>query len=163
MKNFLFYGVLFILSLSLVSCSTDDDDNNPNNNAAEISQVEAAAETGTWRITSYVDSGEDETNDFNGFDFTFETNGTVTATNGVTTYAGTWSVTGDSSSSNDDDDGSNDSDLDFNISFPVAATDDFEDLNDDWDIVSYTDNTINLVDVDDDNPNDTETLVFQRN
>src|SRR6056297_927192 len=125
MKNILLYGTLIMLCLSFMSCSADDDDNGPNNHTAEIAQVEATAETGTWRITSFIDSGEDETNDFNGFNFTFETNGTVTATNGVTTYAGTWSVTGDSSSSNDDDDGSNDSDLDFNISFPVAATDDF--------------------------------------
>ena len=157
MKKGFFYSVLLVLSFSLVvSCSTDDD-NNSTNNSVQIAQVETTIETGTWRITNFNDSGQDETIDFNGYVFTFSSNGTLTATNGATSYTGTWSVTGDDSSDDDSSD-----DLDFNISFPVPDTDDFADLNDDWDIVSYSDTTINLIDVSGGN-GDTDVLTFQRN
>jgi len=154
MKKRFLYKVVLALSLSLiVSCSTNEDDSP--NNAVQIEQLENTAETGTWRVTNLVDSGEDETSDFNGYDFTFSSNGTVTATNDTTTYNGTWSITND----DDDDD---DSDVEFNLFFPVPDTDDFEDLNDDWDIVNYSDTVINLIDVDD-NGVDTDVLTFERN
>jgi hypothetical protein len=155
MKKGFLYKVVLVLSLSLiVSCSTNEDDSP--NNAVQIEQLENTAETGTWRVTNLVDSGEDETNDFNGYDFTFSENGTVTATNGTTTYNGTWSVTSDDS---DDD---NDSDVEFNLFFPVPDTDNFEDLNDDWDIVSYSDTVINLIDISGGNGS-TDVLTFERN
>ncbi|MDG5492113.1 hypothetical protein [Psychroserpens sp. SPM9] len=141
------------------TCSSDDDGNNPNDNSQEIAQIENTVQTGNWRVSSYVDSGQNETNDFNGYDFTFDPDGTLTATNGTTTYLGTWSVTSSSNSSSDDD---NDSDIDFNISFPVPDSNDFEDLNDDWDIVSYTNTTISLIDISGGNGG-TDTLVFQLN
>lgn len=160
MKKEFLYRIALVLSFSLVvSCSTDDD-NNSTNNSVQIAQVENIAETGTWRVTNFNDSGQDETNDFNGYVFTFSSNGILTATNGTTSYTGTWSVTGDDSS--DDDGSSGNDDLDFNISFPVPDTDDFADLNDDWDIVSYSDTTINLIDVSGGN-GETDLLTFQRN
>ncbi|MFC0603283.1 lipocalin family protein [Winogradskyella pulchriflava] len=164
MKNKLIYGLILTLSFSLLSsmCSSDDDGSGSNNNAQEIAQIESAVESGTWRVTSYVDSGDDETNDFNGYNFTFSPDGTLTATNGTTTYTGTWSVTGSNSNSSDDDGSSSDSDIDFNIFFPVPDTDDFEDLNDDWDIVTHSDTTINLIDISGGNGG-TDTLVFTKN
>jgi hypothetical protein len=160
MKNRIFYSFLIMLSFSLMSstCSSDDDGSS-NDNSQEIIEIENTAESGTWIISSYVDSGQDETNDFNGYVFTFAANGTVTATNGTTTYNGTWSV---SDSSNSGDDSSSDDDIDFNLSFPVPDTDDFEDLNDDWDIVSYSTTTISLIDISGGNGG-TDTLVFQKN
>lgn len=155
MKKGFLYSVVLVLSLSLIaSCSTNEDDS-PNNNV-DIQQFESTAETGTWRVTNLVDSGEDETSDFNGYDFTFSSNGTVTATNGTTTYNGTWSVTSDDS---DDDD---DSDVEFNLFFSVPDSNDFDDLNDDWDIVNYSDTVINLIDLDDIGV-DTDVLTFERN
>lgn len=153
MKTKLFYGFLLMMSFSLLSsaCSSDDDGNNQYDNSEEIAQIENAVELGSWLITSYVDSGENETNDFNGYLFTFATDGTLTATNGTTTYIGSWSVTN-----------SSDSDIDFNISFPVPDTNDFEDLNDDWDIVSHSDTMISLIDVSGGNGG-TDTLVFEKN
>ncbi|MBT8267412.1 MAG: hypothetical protein KJO41_02540 [Bacteroidia bacterium] len=141
-----------------MSCSSSDDSSNSNNNAAQIQAVENAAESGTWRVASYIDEGVDETNDFNGYDFTFSANGTVMASNGTNTYNGTWSVT-NSSNSNDD---SSDDDIDFNLMFQVAADHDFDDLNDDWDIVSHSASTISLIDVSGGNGG-TDTLVFQKN
>jgi hypothetical protein len=166
MRKGFVYSIVLVLSLSLMSamCSSDDDDM-PSNNSAQIAQVEDAVETGTWRITNFVDSGQDETNDFSGYEFTFASNGTLFATNGTMSYTGTWSVTGDDDNDDDsiDDDGSaSNDDLDFNIFFSVPDTDDFEDLNDDWDIVSFSNTVINLID-EDDNPNDTDVLTFERN
>ena len=159
MKNTILFGFLIMLSLSLMSATCSSDDPVPSNdNSQEIIEIENTAESGTWIITSYVDSGQDETNDYNGYEFTFAANGTVTATNGTTIYNGTWSVT----DSNSSDDSSSDDDIDFNISFPVPETDDFDDLNDDWDIVNYSSTTISLIDISGGNGG-TDTLVFQKN
>ncbi|WP_299120842.1 hypothetical protein [uncultured Winogradskyella sp.] len=161
MKKEFFYGFIMMLSFSLMSttCSSDDDGGSFNDNSQEIAEIENAVELGSWIITSYIDSGDNETNDFTGYSFTFEANGTLTATNGTTTYSGTWSVTDDSSSS--DDSNSND-DIDFNISFPVPESNVFEDLNDDWDIVSHSDTVLSLIDVSGGNGG-TDTLVFEKN
>ena len=159
MKNRIFYSFLIMLSLSLMSTTCSSDDPAPSHdNSQEIIEIENTAESGTWIISSYVDSGQDETNDYNGYEFTFAANGTVTASNGTTTYNGTWSV----SDSDSSDDSSSDDDIDFNISFPVPETDDFDDLNDDWDIVSYSSTTISLIDISGGNGG-TDTLVFQKN
>lgn len=158
MKKGFYFGLLLMLSFSLMSstCSSDDDDGGQIDNSQEIAQIENDVQSGTWRITSYVDSGQDETNDFNGYTFTFGSDGTLTAENGTNTMTGTWSVTDDSSSS------SSSSDIDFNIFFPVPDTNDFEDLNDDWDIVSSMSTKLELIDVSGGNGG-TDTLTFEKN
>ena len=154
--------MLLMLSFSLMSstCSSDDDGNIPNDNSVEIAQIENTVEAGTWRITSYIDSGQDETNDFNGYNFTFGTDGVLTANNGSNTMIGTWSITDDSNNSNDDS--SSDDDIDFNIFFPVPESNDFEDLNDDWEIVTHTSTKIELIDISGGNGG-TDTLTFEKN
>ena len=158
MKTRFFYSILLMMSLSLMSftCSDDDDGSNQDN-SQEIAQIETTVESGNWIVTSYIDSGNDETNDFNNFTFTFGANGSLTATNGSTTYNGTWSVT-DSNSSDD----SNDNDIDFNIFFSVSDDHDFDDLNDDWDIISHSDSMISLRDVSG-GDGSIDTLVFEKN
>ena len=101
--------------------------------------VEKTVEDGTWRITYFSEDGSVETADYSAYTFDFAADGTVSATNGTTTIAGTWSIKDDNS--NDD----SSSDVDFNLVFPT--TNNFDDLNDDWDIVTKTDNTIELKDV----------------
>ncbi|WP_417871891.1 hypothetical protein [Winogradskyella sp.] len=158
MKTKALYSILLMMSFSLMSftCSDDDDGNNQDN-SQEIALIQTTVESGDWIVTSYIDSGTDETNDFNGYTFTFGTNGSLTATNGNTTYNGNWSVT--DSNSNDD---SPDSDIDFNISFPVPDDHDFDDLNDDWDIINHSNNMISLRDVSG-GDGSVDTLIFERN
>lgn len=160
MKKVFNLGFLLMLSFSLMSsmCSTDDDDGSTNDNSQEIAQIENTAESGTWRITNYTDSGQNETSDFNGYDFSFNSDGSLVATNGSNTMTGTWSVTDDSNSS---DDSSSDDDIDFNIFFPVPDSNNFEDLNDDWDIVSISSTKIELIDVSGGNGG-TDILVFEK-
>ena len=85
--------------------------------------------SGTWVISSFIESGTDETNDFTGYVFTFNSDGSLVADNGTMTVSGTWSVTSDDSS-DDDDDYDSDDDIDFNIFFAAPPT--FEELTEDW-------------------------------
>lgn len=150
-----------MLSFTLMSfnCSDDDDGSSNMNNSQQIAQIENTMESGTWRITNFNDSGQNETSDFNGYDFTFNSDGSLVATNGSNTLTGTWSVTDDSNSS---DDSSSDDDIDFNIFFPVSDDNDFEDLNDDWDVVSTTSTRIELIDISGGNGG-TDMLTFEKN
>lgn len=110
------------------------------NNQQQITKIST---DGTWIISSYIDSGNDETNDFSTFRLNFLTGGVLNGadllSSSSTPYAGTWSIT-DSNSNDDSLD-----DLDFNINFNVGNK--LDDLSDDWDIISYTDTEIKLIDV----------------
>ena len=158
MKRTINFAMLLLLTFSLMSstCSSDDDDNNINDNSAEIQDVTNIAETGTWVITYFYDTDSDETSDYTGYEFTFGANGVLTATNGMNTHTGTWSVTDDSNSSDDSND---DDDIDFNISF--LSPPDFEELSDDWDIMTHTSTKIELTDVSGGNGG-TDFLTFEK-
>jgi len=153
MKKLILIPALFCLFMLNVASMCSSDDNS--SSSQDPTPVINTATQGTWRVTSYVDSGTDETNHFTGYTFTFASGSVLSATNGTNTYTGTWSVTNDSS---DDDNPS--SDLDFNVLFASPA--DFADLSDDWDIVSYTATTISLIDISGGNGG-TDTLVFTKN
>lgn len=138
-------GILFF-----ISCSNEDD-----SPATSIqNQVQENVQKGTWRITKFIDSGDDETNHFTGYSFTFNSSGIINASNGINSYNGTWSIT-DSNSNDDSQD-----DLDFNINFNL--TNDFEDLDDDWDFVSQTSTKIELIDISGGNGG-TDYLTFEKN
>ena len=140
-----------LLSLfTIVSCNKDDD--NPTNNTQTT--VQSIVQSGTWRITKFIDSETDETDHFTGYNFTFQSSGVLNADNGTNSYDGTWSIT-DSNSNDDSQD-----DLDFNINFNL--TNDFEDLNDDWDFISQSSTKIELIDVSGGNGG-TDYLTFKKN
>lgn len=159
MINRFFISAVLTLSLFLITFSCSSNDSNIiTDNSAEIKRISDTAESGTWRITSYIDSGQNETNDYAGYNFTFNDNGVLTSTNGSNTINGTWSVTDDSNSSNDDN--SNNDDIDFNISFSTPSN--FQELSDDWDIVSTSATKIDLIDISGGNGG-TDTLTFEKN
>tara|TARA_R100000935_G_scaffold13736_5_gene27597 strand:- start:23697 stop:24185 length:489 start_codon:yes stop_codon:yes gene_type:complete len=162
MKNLKRISSILVIALLVFACSKDDSNNNDdagNGNSAD--QVREIAQNGTWRISYFFDSDEDETSDFSGYSFTFGEDGTLTAVNGTTTVTGDWSVLDDSSNSSSDDDGNSSDDDDFNIFFPVPESNNFEDLNDDWDIISVTPNKIELTDVSGGNGG-TDFLTFEK-
>lgn len=156
MEKRFYFSLLVILCFTLIfsACSNNDDDGNVNDSSEQIAQLENTVQSGTWRITDFIDSGENETSDFTGYNFSFNSDGSLVATNGTDTLTGTWSVTDDSSSSDDD--------IDFNIFFPVPDTNDFEDLNDDWDVISHTSTKIELIDISGGNGG-TDNLTFEKN
>ena len=162
MKNQRILFTFLIVTMSaLFSCNNDDNSNNSDNETSADQTIEIV-QSGTWRITSFIDSGNDETSDFNGYTFSFNTDGSLVAVNGNTTINGTWSVTDNSSNSSSDDDGNSTDDDDFNIFFNVPADNDFEDLIDDWDFVSVSETTIALTGVSGGNGG-TDFLTFERN
>jgi hypothetical protein len=160
-------GLVLILGVigTLWACSSNDDsdsDNSPNDNGNSADQVSAAMEEGTWRITYFFDTDQEETDDFAGYVFEFKADGSLIATKGGNTVEGTWSVQDSSSNDSNDDDGNSTDDDDFNIFFPVPATSDFEDLNDDWDILTFSSSKIELTDVSGGNGG-TDFLTFEKN
>ncbi len=88
---------------------------------------------GLWIVANYIDSGDDETARFNGFELDFSADSTVTATKSDDVLPGNWSTI--------IDDGVDKLVLDFGEHMP------FNKLNDDWDIVDVKDARIELKDV----------------
>jgi hypothetical protein len=128
--------ILFSIGLLALTTGCSKWQNNQN-------QITKISTDGTWVVSSYIDSGDDETNDFSTFRLNFLEDGVLNGTDLLSSnsnpYAGTWSVT-DSNSNDDSLD-----DLDFIINFNVGNK--LDDLSDDWDILSYTDTEIKLIDV----------------
>ncbi|WP_396177823.1 hypothetical protein [Flavobacterium sp.] len=149
----IFFTALAVCFVGLTfSCSSDD---NGSSTSPTITDVTNTMSSGTWRITKYIDSGDDETTDFNGYNFTFSPNTILMATNGTNEYMGSWIVATDNSN---DDSPSND--LDFIISFSGPVK--FIELSDDWDIQSRTSTKLELIDVSGGNGG-TDYLTFEKN
>ena len=141
---------LLVGLISFTSCTKD----NVNPSGTTQDSIISVVQTGTWRISKFIDSGTDETNHFTGYIFTFNSNGIINANNGMNNYDGVWSIT-DSNSNDDSQD-----DLEFNINFNL--TNDFEDLNDDWDFISQNATKIELIDVSGGN-GEIDYLTFEKN
>lgn len=93
--------------------------------------------TQAWLVASYTDDGVDETQNYSNFVLTFSSNGTVVTTNGVDVINGTWNI--DLSVNNA---------LKFNVNFGETVP--FAELNDSWDIASFTETRLEVKDFDDD-------------
>jgi hypothetical protein len=152
------------MSMFFIACDSSDDSNDDNNNNSSSNSADLTSEImeqGDWQVTYFVDSGVDQTNDFNGYTFVFNTDGTVIASNGNQTVNGTWNIFDDSSNSSSDDDGNSSDDDDFILDFAVPESSDFEDLNDEWDFSSVSNSKIELIDISGGN-GDTDYLTFER-
>ena len=124
MKAFSLSIVFFVLLLiTLTGCKKEDNPVNPSSNIKEI------LTSGTWRVTYFFDD-KDETNHFTGYTFTFLNNGTVTASNNITTVNGTWNT------------GTDDSNNKLYLNFVSNTT--FEELNEDWHVIEKLNNKIRL-------------------
>jgi len=156
MKNLKIGIVLIIVLLFLFtsSCKKDEDNSNDKN----ISTLENTVQDGVWIITKFIDSGDSEIHHFNGYIFTFKSNGVLLASKNSEVITGSWSITDDDS----DDDSSDDSidDLDFNILF--TSPENFQDISDDWDVISNSKNRVELIDVSGGNGG-TDYLTFEKN
>jgi len=154
MKKLFFYPLIACLFLvnTASMCSSDDDSSSSN----DVTPIVNTVTDGTWRITLFDEDGNDHTNDFTGYNFTFGDSNVLTATNGSSTVTGLWSVTNDDSS-NDDNPGS---DIDFNILF--TSPDDFAELSEDWHILERTSTKIRLRHISGGNGG-TDLLTFEKN
>lgn len=114
-------------------CSSDNSNDNLSNTLAD----------GLWIVASYTEDTDDQTADYAGYELNFDSNGTVTASNGSTTNNGTWSVLN----------GGNEVMLDFGTDIPFLEFND-----DDWDVISSSETEVVLQDVSGDGETDTLTL-----
>jgi hypothetical protein len=124
-------STLFISLLSILlifSCSKDDN-NNPSTPPAV-----APVLPGNWMIHYYFDV-TDKTSNYEAYTFTFNSNGTFTASKTGSTYSGTWSDVIDS--------GKRKFILDFDASVTESA---LLELEEDWIVVSSSSTLINLED-----------------
>src|SRR4051812_19452071 len=92
MKFSLVVATLFLIT-AISSCNKDDDTPNTQPTTNNPNDVIGIVNNGSWRITYYYDSDHEETNSFNGYNFTFATGNVLTASNGTNSYTGSWSVT----------------------------------------------------------------------
>lgn len=132
-------ALLFAATLVFTSC--DPSANVP----ANTGQV---ATSGTWRVTLFTDSGNNETSNYSGYTFSFSTGGTITAVKNGVTKTGTWSINTSSNKFNID------------LGSKTQANHPLGELTDDWKILSATETEIRLGD---DNTSSNEFLTFTKN
>lgn len=130
MKKNMILSIFVLFSMALMSCSNDDDSSS-SDSSSTIIQLETSITSGSWIVSNFVEDGNDQTSHFNGFTFSFSTNGTVTAINGDTTMNGTW-VTGIDSSTPK-----------FILNFNVTNGP-FEEISEDWRIENTSSTVIEL-------------------
>ncbi len=126
----LFLGLMF-------SCETSDD-SSMDISTVDVVELKAVVQSGTWMVAKYQEDGVDQTSNFSGYEFSFGSDGVLSASNQTTSLTGAWSILSDSSS----DDDSSDDDIDFNIFF--TSPNDFAEISEDWEIVSYSSSRIEL-------------------
>src|SRR5690242_5927781 len=126
MRNFksimLSLVVLAISSLLLSSCSKDNSITPSTSSTSSSSSVieERRPAPGTYTISKFIDTGDDETAQFNGYTFTFAKNGGLVVNFNGQTFNGSWSLN------------SNETIMTINI----AGTNALNDLDDDdWNVV----------------------------
>lgn len=86
------------LAILVASCSKNDTTSDP---VADLAVKSNIVVQGDWTITQYADSGTDETSDYSGYKFKFNTDGTLVAVSSDTTFTGSW-VLGLGSTKSDD-------------------------------------------------------------
>ena len=110
-KNVLFLGFLSI-ALAFSACTNDNDNADDNIDLARLqADIEVMTNdvtSGSWVITNFIDSDKNETANFAGYGFSFNSDGSLVADNGSTNVTGTWSITIDDDSNDDSADDSSD-------------------------------------------------------
>jgi hypothetical protein len=159
MKKYLFLAAVTLFYTLFTSCTADKAQPKVNSELSDI------ITSGTWKVTHYSDHGDIETSHFYDYTFTFTTDGRIVANDGQTPVNGLWNVTTNNDSpfytdiSSSSDDTPNDT-FDFNIAFSSPL--DFNDIQDDWDVVSKSENVIVLIDGNQDDPTRTDYLTFEK-
>ncbi len=128
-KSIKLFSIILIVSLFAASCQKSGS---------------KIITNGSWMVSLYMDDNKDETSDFFGYTFDFNSDGTlkVTLPSGVTNN-GAWSF--DDSSSK--------------YKITISGNDKLDKINDDWLIVSKSND---LIELKDDNTTKIELLNFKK-
>lgn len=102
-----------------------------------INKIENSIVEGEWKVTLFQEDGNNETSDYSGYRFKFDSDGTVTVQPGMltVTYFGTWKTEKDSDH------------VDFILNFTSPIPDNLEELSDDWEVLSESKTKLELEDV----------------
>jgi hypothetical protein len=138
-KTLKMHAMLLFVGLALVACSNNSNMGTTNQSPSSISNFLLSGDG--LIISLLMDEGENETDYFEGYVFLFDTNGTVSASNGSMTVDGTYSVFQD------------DGRTELAMNFPTVG--EFDELDDDWYFISINQNTIRFDD-------DGDVLEFQQ-
>jgi hypothetical protein len=82
MKNTIFAIVVFAGIISITSCKKES--------SSPQQSVDAIITTGSWKVSSFVQPGEDMTINFQGYTFYYWKNGQMSATKDGKSIRGTW-------------------------------------------------------------------------
>lgn len=139
--------LLLFSVLIMASCSSDDDAGDVVTN--EFERISSVLPQGTWKVTTLIDGNENHTASFESFIFTFNEEGSVIAENDLYSETGIWAYRTTAQEGEQ-------LVLAFNEVIP------FDEINDDWKIVSVTNTKVELSDVDDNDLDDLDILVFTK-
>ena len=139
--------LLLFSVLIMASCSSDDDAGDVVTN--EFERISSVLPQGTWKVTTLIDGNENHTAAFESFIFTFNEEGSVIAENDLYSETGIWAYRTTAQEGEQ-------LVLAFNDVIP------FDEINDDWKIVSVTNTKIELSDDDDNDLDDLDILVFTK-
>jgi hypothetical protein len=134
-KMFVFLG---LCSIVFSGCTKEDSP----------ASVFDAITNGTWKVSHFSERTNNETDDFSGYVFTFQTNGKVLAAKNGVIKEGNWSESRSSQK------------LVIDLGVKSDANKPLGELSDDWVITSKTATKINLTD---DNSSSNELLEFTKN
>ena len=129
MKKLKLISILSLLLFVSISCNDDDDD--ASNQVSNPSEITTTVTDGTWIVTLFKEDDIIQTSNFSDYSFTFAVNGELSATNGVITQSGDWSTYTDSGYTK------------LDIMF-TALDGPFEEISEDWRVISRTETKIEL-------------------
>ncbi|RPA69411.1 hypothetical protein EF405_06340 [Cyclobacteriaceae bacterium YHN15] len=142
MKNSNRIVTVIALLLTSILWSCDENSNSSPDNSTPI------LKEGIWIISNFNEDGQDQTNYFSGYSFDFQEAGVVKATSGTSIVSGTWGIRKDSGKTK----------LDLNF----GNVPKFEELNEDWEIMTQNSTKIDLKDVSG-GDGDISYLTFEKN
>ncbi len=123
--------ILFAV-ITVAACSSNDDSGDANTN--EFEDIKTTLPQGQWKVSTLIDGESDHTASFDSFVFTFNEDGTAIAQNDLFAENGTWAYDNSSSSSEE-------------LVLQFSETTPFDEINDDWNIVSVSSSKIELSDI----------------
>ena len=124
----------------------DEDDNDDDDDTPIATMFLTNIQTGTWRVTYFYDN-TNKTANYEGYNFTFNPNGTIAVVSGNTNFSGQWDAYVD------------DNEDTLEIEFSASQ---LEKLSDDWEIIEYSESQIRMKDVSSGN-GETDFLTFTKN
>lgn len=139
--------LIFILAtmVTLAACNSDDDAGTVA--TYDFENIKTVLPNGSWEISKLVDGQDDHTSNFESFTFYFDSDGTVEAKTDLFTEPGTWAYVTTSADGEE-------------LVLQFGQPDPFDEISDDWDIISVTNAKIELKD--DDGNEGVELLTFSK-